>query len=167
MAHTQKPDFVFWRNGQVHLNWRGCQLSRLLAAEVCVSAFVMLHTPCSPSLPLPCITVCHHVSTGLYTQPRTVDRGYPPACDGTRQGIITLQDSTTCYTGPSPSYNKCSRKQIQNLVCGMSAVSLSQVHQNSRSIYNTYTRTKTNSDAVSDEHRVHFHQEIYITGKLY
>jgi hypothetical protein len=25
-----------------------------------------LHSPGSPSLPLPCITVCHHVSTGLY-----------------------------------------------------------------------------------------------------
>jgi hypothetical protein len=26
-----------------------------------------LHSPVSPSLPLPCVTVCHHVSTGLYT----------------------------------------------------------------------------------------------------
>jgi len=25
-----------------------------------------LHPPVSPSLPLPCATVCHHVSTGLY-----------------------------------------------------------------------------------------------------
>ena len=27
-----------------------------------------LHSPVSPSLPLPYVTVCHHVSTGLYTQ---------------------------------------------------------------------------------------------------
>jgi hypothetical protein len=27
-----------------------------------------LHSPVSPSLPLPCVTVCHHVSTGLYRQ---------------------------------------------------------------------------------------------------
>jgi hypothetical protein len=47
MAHTQKPDFVFRRNGRVHLNWRGRQFSRLLAAEVCASAVVMLDTPCS------------------------------------------------------------------------------------------------------------------------
>jgi len=85
MAHAQKPDFVFRRNGWVDLNWRGCQSSRLLAAEVCASAVVMvvmLDTPCSrggvkgtgyplhsavsPSLPFPCITVSHHVSTGLY-----------------------------------------------------------------------------------------------------
>jgi hypothetical protein len=27
-----------------------------------------LHSPVSPSLPLPCVTVCHHVSTGLYVR---------------------------------------------------------------------------------------------------
>jgi len=59
--------------------WR--QFSRLLAAEVCASAVVMLDTPCSevvwrvlaihcirhfpPSLPGLCVTVRHHISTGL------------------------------------------------------------------------------------------------------
>ena len=67
---------------RVHLNRRGRQFSRLLAAEVCVSAVIMLDTPCSEveckttgyplhsnvslSLPLPCLTVCHQVSTELY-----------------------------------------------------------------------------------------------------
>jgi len=46
MAHAQKPDLVFQRNGGVHLNWGGGS-SRLLAAEVCASAVVMLDTPCS------------------------------------------------------------------------------------------------------------------------
>ena len=65
----------------------GGQFSRLLAAEVCASAVVMvimLDTPCSevqckttgyplhshvsPSLPLPCVTVCHQVSTELFQQ---------------------------------------------------------------------------------------------------
>ena len=32
MAHAQKPDFIFRRNGRVHLNRRGRQFSRLLAA---------------------------------------------------------------------------------------------------------------------------------------
>ena len=45
MAHAQKPDFVFRRNGRVHLNRRGRQFSRLLAAEVCASAVVLLDTP--------------------------------------------------------------------------------------------------------------------------
>ena len=46
-AHAQKPDFVFRRNGRVHLNRMGHQFSRLLAAEVCASAIVMLDTPSS------------------------------------------------------------------------------------------------------------------------
>jgi hypothetical protein len=47
MAHAQKPDFVFRRNGRVHLNGQGRQFSRLLASGVCASAVVMLDTPCS------------------------------------------------------------------------------------------------------------------------
>jgi len=47
MAHAQKPDFVFRRNGQVHLLRHGRHFSRLLAAEVCASAVVMLATLCS------------------------------------------------------------------------------------------------------------------------
>ena len=47
MAHAQKPDFVFPRNGRVHLNRWGRQFSRLLAAEVCASAWVMLDRSCS------------------------------------------------------------------------------------------------------------------------
>ena len=47
LAHSQKPDFVFRRNERVHLNRLRGQLSRLLAAELCASAVVMLDTPCS------------------------------------------------------------------------------------------------------------------------
>ena len=47
MAHAQKPDFVFKRNGRVHLNRRERQFSRLLVAELCASAVVMLDTHCS------------------------------------------------------------------------------------------------------------------------
>jgi hypothetical protein len=31
-----------------------------------------LHSPVSPSLPLPCVTVSHHISPGLYTRKRTL-----------------------------------------------------------------------------------------------
>ena len=84
-AHAQKPDFVFRRNGRVHLNRRGRQFSRILAAELRASAFIVgsnagytmfrgnikgtgypLHSPVSPSLLLPCVTVCHHISSGVY-----------------------------------------------------------------------------------------------------
>ena len=81
MAHAQKPDLVFQRNGRVHLYRRGCQFSRLLAAEVCASAVIMLdrpfpiqcttagyplHSPFPPSLPHPCVSVCHHIPFLLY-----------------------------------------------------------------------------------------------------
>ena len=38
MAHAQKPDSVFQRNGRVHLYRRGCQFSRVLAFLECGSA---------------------------------------------------------------------------------------------------------------------------------
>jgi len=48
MAHAQKPDFVFLRNGSSPFKSAGGrQFSRLLAAEMCPSAVVMLDTPCS------------------------------------------------------------------------------------------------------------------------
>ena len=47
MAHAQKSDFFYRRNKRVHLNRWGRQFSRLLAAEVCASAVVMLDTPYS------------------------------------------------------------------------------------------------------------------------
>jgi hypothetical protein len=79
---AQKPYFIFWWNRRVHLNRRGHQFGQLLAAEVCASVVVMLDTPCSEVVwrvlathfirqfplhfPYPCITVCYHISTGVY-----------------------------------------------------------------------------------------------------
>jgi len=46
--HTRRNQiFVFRQNWRVHLNRRGRQFSRLLTAEVCASAVVMLDTTCS------------------------------------------------------------------------------------------------------------------------
>jgi len=78
MAHAQKPDLVFQRNGRVHLNRRGCQFSRLLAVEECGSADIscidrvptysgrLLATYSIRIFPLPCVTVCHQVLNALY-----------------------------------------------------------------------------------------------------
>jgi hypothetical protein len=82
MAHAQKPDFVFRRNGQVHLNrqevsvqWttgsRGVRISGSNAGYIMFWGSVKstgypFHSPASASLPLPCITMCHHISTELY-----------------------------------------------------------------------------------------------------
>ena len=82
MADVQEPDLVFRWNGWVHFNGRGRQFSRLLAAEVCPSAFIVgsnagytmfrgsvkgtgysPHSSFSPSLPFPYVTVCQLEST--------------------------------------------------------------------------------------------------------
>ena len=82
MAHAQKPDFVFRRNGRVHLNRQGASVQsttgsrgvRISGSNAGYNMFrgsvkgtgYPLHSPVSPSLPLPCVTVCHHISTGVY-----------------------------------------------------------------------------------------------------
>ena len=82
LAHAQKPDFVFWRNGRVYLNrWRASVQSTTGSRGVRISGsnagYTMfrgsvkgtgypLHSPVSPSLPFPRVTVCHHISTGVY-----------------------------------------------------------------------------------------------------
>ena len=82
MAHAQKLDFVFRRNGRVNLNWpevsvqsttgsRGVRISGSNAGytmfrDSVKSTGYPLHSPVSPSLLLPCATVCHHISTALY-----------------------------------------------------------------------------------------------------
>ena len=84
MAHAQKPDFVFRRNGRVHLNRRGASVQsttgsrgvRISGSNAGYTTFrgsvkgigYPLHSPVSLSLPLPCVAVCHHISTGVYEQ---------------------------------------------------------------------------------------------------
>ena len=82
MARAQKPDFVFRRNGLVHLSWEGTSVQwttgsrgvRISGSNAGYTVFrgsvkstgFPLHSPVSPSLPLPCVIVRHHVSTGVY-----------------------------------------------------------------------------------------------------
>ena len=74
--------FFFRRNGRVHLNRRGASVqsttdSRDVRISGSNAGYTMfrgsvkstgytLHSPVPPSLPLPCVTVCHHISTGVY-----------------------------------------------------------------------------------------------------
>ena len=92
MAHVQKPDFVFLWNGRVHLNRRGALVqsttgSRGVRVSGSNAGYTMfrgsvkgtgypLHSTVSHSLPLPCITVCHRVSTGLYNSSYIIWRTY-------------------------------------------------------------------------------------------
>jgi len=54
-----------------------------------------LHSPVSPSLPLRCVTVCHHISTGLYFIPRL---SQPPWLDSVLKiphfSILLLWETT-------------------------------------------------------------------------
>ena len=92
MAHAQKPDFVFRRNGRVHLNRRGGSVqsttgSRGVRISGSNDGYTMfrgsmkstgypLHSPVFPSLPHPCVTVCHDISTGLYRVPEGAKDNY-------------------------------------------------------------------------------------------
>jgi hypothetical protein len=49
-----------------------------------------LHSPVSPSLPLPCVNVCHHVSTGLYFQ-QLHDRLLPQLCNSALSDIPNIR----------------------------------------------------------------------------
>jgi len=89
MTHAQKPDFVYPRNGRVHLNrWRasgqsttGSRIVRISGSNAGYTVFrgsvkstgYPLHSPVSPSLLLPCVTVCHQISTGLYLFPSRLE----------------------------------------------------------------------------------------------
>ena len=47
-----------------------------------------LHSPVFPSLPLPCVAVCHHISTGLYSVILPV--GFPTTPDPGCTGVLGL-----------------------------------------------------------------------------
>jgi len=77
MAHAQKTHFVFRRKGRVHLNRRGASVQstsgsrgvRISGSNAGYTMFrgsvkntgYLLHSPVSPSIPLPYVTVCHHI----------------------------------------------------------------------------------------------------------
>ena len=84
MAHVQKPDFFlsakrtsqFKSAGGLVQSTTGSRGVRISSSNGSNAGYTMfrggvkgtgypLHSPVSPSLPLPCVTVCHHFSTGL------------------------------------------------------------------------------------------------------
>jgi hypothetical protein len=96
MAHTQKPDFIFWHNGWFHLNWRGRQCSRILAAKVCASAVVMLDTPRSEV-----------VRRILATQCMCCDPWVHVVADYARH-VLTLTWKKMLYSPTGPDWTKSS-----------------------------------------------------------
>jgi len=96
------------------------QFSRLLAAKVCTSAFIVgsnagytmfwgsvkgtaypLHSPVSHSLPFPCVTICHHISTEVYKSLSTTDHIYVPwSVSHESETIICGSDCLQVLQGP-------------------------------------------------------------------
>ena len=82
MAHVQKPHLVFrakrmgpFKSAGTSVpsitGSRGVRISGSNAGYTMFRGSVKstgypLHSPVSPSLPLRCVTVCHHISTGVY-----------------------------------------------------------------------------------------------------
>jgi len=111
MAHAQKPNFVFRRNGRVNLNRRGRQFSRLLAADVCASAVVIPDTPrfevvwrvltthsirqfLLHSPPSPFVTLYHRISAGIY---RALNMTAAVICSGSYSGECLSGSSSKCH----------------------------------------------------------------------
>jgi hypothetical protein len=84
IEHAQKPDFVFRAKRTSPFQSAGASVQsttgsrglRIRGSNAGYTKFrgsvkgtgYPLHSPISPSLPLPCVTVCHHISTGLYNK---------------------------------------------------------------------------------------------------
>jgi len=111
MAHAQKSDLVFQRNGRVHLNCRGggsvqsttgSRGVRISGSNGSNAGYTMfwgrvqdpLHSHVPPSLPLPCVTVCHQVSSELYHisfhDSKESSRGVAPASQLRTFAILSL-----------------------------------------------------------------------------
>ena len=111
----KKPDFVFRRNGRVHLNRGGASVQsttgsrdvRISGSNAGYTIFrssvkstgYPLHSPVSPSLSFPCVTVCHHISTGLYYCPFKRE-GTLGRCHTEKK---TFSSSPYCYFQELPS----------------------------------------------------------------
>jgi hypothetical protein len=59
---------VQWTAGNRGLRISGNNAGYTMFRGSVKSTAYPLHSTVSPSLPLPCVTVCHHVSTGLYQE---------------------------------------------------------------------------------------------------
>ena len=67
MSHAQKPELALLRKGTSPFKSAGGSVQSTTGSRgVEETSGYPLHSPLSPSLPLPCVTVCHHVSFLLY-----------------------------------------------------------------------------------------------------
>jgi hypothetical protein len=122
MAHAQRPDFVFRLNGRVHLNRRGgrgvsvqsttdrrdvhislqrlyCSCKPVFCSHVTLIGYPH-HSTVSPSLLLPCVAVCHHISNAVYLLTVELEFG--------RTGVQTVRVDTR----PAIWANSCTAVRV-------------------------------------------------------
>ena len=58
---------VQWTTGSRVVRISGSNAENTIFRGSVTGTGYTLHSPFSPSLPLQCVTVCHHISTGLYS----------------------------------------------------------------------------------------------------
>ena len=77
-----------------------------------------LHSPISPSLPLPCVTVCHHISTGLYLKtghrPSIQALNYPAHHSQSASHHISSNNTPTIKTTSPVTINKSRGEKKKN-----------------------------------------------------
>ena len=75
-----------------------------------------LHSPVSPSLPLPCVTVCHHISAGVYQEYFLGGKG--GRCVGLTNLPPSCADCLEIWEPQPPgTLRACPGLYIQGLVC--------------------------------------------------
>jgi hypothetical protein len=132
MAHAQKPDFVFRRNGGVHLNRRGRQFSRLLAGELCTSdcrVCTVRASLCSAIMwPL---LVTHSIFLfSLHFSSRASSCAITFQLDSTTDVISQLDGDFAQHIGPTES-TTCHCKHIGVMLFDLMASSLESLEQRS------------------------------------
>jgi len=75
-----------------------------------------LHSPVSPSLPLPCVTVCHHISTGSYYSGISLERW--------EETMRTQSKDSTC---PSPDSSRLSLLSLRDMQLELRSVRRSRI----------------------------------------
>ena len=127
MAHAQKPHFLFRLYGRVHLNRRGSQFSRLLAAEVCASALVMLDTPRSEVvweywLPTPFASLPFTSPPLRHCVPPHSERSILPVCDVTHTDMEVWAVWRVSGSHPAGGKNGCVGVSVLSVIVRRLAV---------------------------------------------
>ena len=112
-----------------------------------------LHSPVSPALPIPCVTVCHHISTGVYPLYRKLC-GYQGL-----SGQVRKISPSVGIRSPVPPARRQSLYQLRYPAAEMYVMIIKLVSQRHRAFYNcpnnhrkpSYVSRKCHSEAETGD----------------